>query len=40
MDNTIKRIFTFDRNTDIGRIQLGDRYHACVASEDLRPPEG
>ena len=38
--NTIKRIFTFDRNTDIGQIQLGDRYHACVASEDLRPPEG
>ena len=37
---TIKKIFTFDRNTDIGRIQLGDRYHACVASEDLRPPEG
>ena len=39
-DNTIKRTFTFDRNTDIGKIQLGDRYHACVASEDLRPPEG
>jgi hypothetical protein len=39
-DNTIKRTFTFDRNTDIGKIQIGDRYHACVASEDLRPPEG
>ena len=36
----IQRTFTFDRNTDIGRIQVGDRYHACVASEDLRPPEG
>ena len=38
--NTISRTFTFDRNTDIGRIQLGDRYHACVSSDDLRPPEG
>ena len=39
-DNTIKRTFTFDRNTDIGKIQIGDRYHARVASEDLRPSEG
>ena len=39
-DTTIKRTFTFDRKTDIGLIQIGDRYHACVASEDLRPPEG
>jgi hypothetical protein len=39
-DNTIKRTFTFDRDTDIGRIQIGDRFHACVSSEDLRPPEG
>ena len=39
-NNTIKRTFTFDRNTDIGKIQIGDRYHACVASEDLRSPEG
>ncbi|MGZ5471586.1 MAG: hypothetical protein ACXWE0_07925, partial [Nitrososphaeraceae archaeon] len=39
-DNTISRIFTFDRKTDIGPIQIGDRYHACVSSEDLRPPEG
>ena len=38
--NTISRTFTFDRDTDIGKIQIGDRYHACVASEDLRPPEG
>src|ERR687897_2320966 len=38
--NTISRTFTFDRNTDIGRIQIGDRYHACVASDDLSPPEG
>ena len=39
-DETIQKTFTFDRNTDIGQIQVGDRYHACVASEDLRPPEG
>ena len=39
-DDTIKRIFTFNRNTDVGQIQIGDRYHACVSSDDLRPPEG
>lgn len=39
-DSTIKRTFTFDRKPDISLIQIGDRYHACVASEDLRPPEG
>ena len=39
-DNTISRTFTFYRKTDIGPIQIGDRYHACVSSEDLRPPEG
>ena len=39
-DNTIKRSFTFDRKTDIGLIQVGDRYHACVSGDDLRPPEG
>jgi len=39
-DSKIKRTFTFDRKTDIGLIQIGDRYHACVGSEDLRPPEG
>ena len=39
-DDTISRTFTFDRNTDIGQIQIGDRYHACVASDDLAPPEG
>ena len=37
--NTISRTFTFDRNTDIGKIQIGVRYHACVASNDLSPPE-
>jgi hypothetical protein len=38
--NTIQRTFTFDRDTNIGRIQIGDRFHACVASDDLSPPEG
>jgi len=38
--DTISRIFIFDRDTDIGRIQIGDRYHACVVSDDLSPPEG
>ena len=36
-DDTITRTFTFDRNTDIGPIQIGDRFHACVSSEDLNP---
>ena len=39
-DYKIKKTFTFDRNTDIGQIQIGDRFHACVSSDDLRPPEG
>jgi hypothetical protein len=39
-DNTIKRIFTFDRKADIGLIQVGDRYQVCVSGDDLRPPEG
>jgi hypothetical protein len=39
-NNIIKRTFTFDRDTDIGKIQIGDRFHACVASNDLSPPEG
>jgi hypothetical protein len=39
-DSTIKRTFTFDRKTDIGLIQIGDRYHACVSGNDLNPPEG
>ncbi len=39
-DYKIKKTFTFDRNTDIGQIQIGDRFHACVSSDGLRPPEG
>ena len=37
---TITRTFAFDRNTDMGPIQLGDRYHACVIGKELYPPEG
>jgi len=37
---TITRTFEFDRNTDMGPIQLGDRFHACVVGQDLNPPEG
>jgi len=39
-NNIIKRTFTFDRNTDIGKIQIGDRFHACISTDDLSPPEG
>jgi hypothetical protein len=34
-DYKIKKIFTFDRNTDIGKIQIGDRYYVCVSSDDI-----
>ena len=37
---TIERIFSFDRNTDMGPIQVGDRFHACVIGQELYPPEG
>ena len=37
---TIERTFAFDRNTDMGPIQIGDRFHACVIGKDLNPPEG
>ena len=37
---TISRTFTFDRDTNIGKIQIGDKFFACVSSNDLNPPEG
>ena len=37
---TIERTFEFDRNTDMGPIQIGDRFHACVIGKELYPPEG
>jgi hypothetical protein len=39
-DTTITRTFEFDRNTDMGPIQIGDRFHTCVIGKDLYPPEG
>ena len=33
-------MFTFDRNTDIGNIQLGDEFFACVSANALNPPSG
>lgn len=37
---TVSVMFTFDRNTDIGEIQVGDHYFACVSANELNPPEG
>jgi len=37
---TISVMFNFDRNTDIGKIQLGDEFFACVSGNELNPPEG
>jgi len=37
---TIERTFAFDRNTDMGPIKIGDRFHTCVIGKELYPPEG
>jgi len=37
---TIERTFAFDRNTDIGPIQIGDRFQVCVIGKELYPSEG
>ena len=37
---TLSHTFTFDRNTGIGPIQIGDLYFVCVAGDELNPPEG
>jgi hypothetical protein len=37
---TISRTFTFDRDTKIGKIVVGDKFFACVSGTDLNPPEG
>lgn len=36
----ISRTFTFDRDTNLGKIQIGDKFFACVSGTDLNPPEG
>lgn len=33
-------IFTFSRNTDIGKIQVGDQFFACISANELNPPSG
>ena len=38
--DTTEITFAFDRNTDMGPIQVGDRFHACVIGKELYPPEG
>lgn len=38
--DTIRALFTFDRETEIGQIQQGDMYFACVSANELNPPEG
>jgi len=37
---TISRTFTFDRDTNIGKILIGGKFFACVSSTGLNPPEG
>lgn len=37
---TISVMFTFNRDTDIGKIELGDQYSTCVSANELNPPEG
>jgi hypothetical protein len=32
---TIERTLEFDRNTDLGPIQIGDRFHTCVIGKEL-----
>ena len=38
--DTIKFSFNFDRKTEIGQIQKGDMYFACVSSNELNSPKG
>jgi hypothetical protein len=38
--DTVKFSFNFDRDTEIGQIQEGDLYFACVSANELNPPEG
>lgn len=40
MGKRISVIFTFNRNTDIGKIQLGDQFFACISADELNPPSG
>ena len=37
---TTSIMFNFERNTDIGRIQVGNEFFACVSADELNPQEG
>jgi len=39
-DNTIIVPFVFDKSPEIGAIQKGDLFFACVSANELNPPEG
>ena len=39
-DNTIIVPIVFDRTPEIGAIQQGDMFFACVSASELNPPEG
>lgn len=39
-DNTISLPLVFDKIPEIGAIQEGDMFFACVSADDLNPPEG
>jgi hypothetical protein len=36
----VSRTFAFYRDTNIGKIQIGDKFFTCVSSTGLNPPEG
>lgn len=39
-DNTIIVPFLYDKQPEIGPIQVGDLFFACVSADELNPPEG
>lgn len=39
-DNTLMVPLVFDKIPEIGAIQLGDMFFACVSADELNPPEG
>jgi hypothetical protein len=39
-DNTLIIPFVFDKTPEIGPIQKGDMFFACVSADELNPPEG
>ena len=38
--NTITVPFKFNNTPEIGHIQKGDLFFACVSADELNPPEG